>query len=662
MKKTARIQTKLLGFIIPMVLVAFVAIILISYFSSKNTIEEKTAKLLKSEGTTSANAIEAWANRNLGILDTAVDTMIKLNMTEPEILNYEGQYLETYSDFPNGIYISSDKGHVYDATGWEPDYNATESSWYKEGVTHEVMTFGEPYIDALTGGYIVTASRKIDSLDGNPAVAACDISLDILSEVVGEMEVEGNGDAFILDETSGVVLASHNAEIVGKSTGEIEDPFYSDILQTASSGEYRAGSYASNAGTYMVNMVKIKGTSWVIVVRALETEIYWDIRELGVVLATAGIIVIAAITIALIIIVRKIVIPIQELTDTIVAVTDGDFTKEVHVKGHDEVSVMAGSMKHFMETMRHTLGSIMHISSRIDVQAKGSNSISGELLDSASGQAEAMQQMRLNLEELVQSIGVIAENATTLAMVVSDTNEAGEEAIGNIEDTMKEAENGRTSMSSVTTSMNEMQLGMDTLEKSITDVGTAAEKINQITGTIRDIAEETNLLALNASIEAARAGDAGRGFAVVATQIKQLAETSGNAAGEISTLIDSVTELIHSTVQQSQQSVESIKESSEKVYAAADQFNNIYESIEGTSRIVNDMIAKVRQANDVASNMAAITEEQSASAEEIEATAINIQELADNVTQHSSNVKTGSTELADTASTLKEKISGFTIE
>ncbi len=645
-----------------MVLVSFVAIILISYFSSKNTIEEKTAKLLKSESTTSANAIEAWANRNLGILDTAVNTMEKLKMTEPEILNYEALYLETYSDFPNGIYISSDKGHVYDATGWEPDYNATESSWYQEGLAHEVMAFGEPYVDALTGGYVVTASCKIDSLDGNPAVAACDISLDILSEVVGEMEVEGDGDAFIIDSASGVVLASHNSEVVGKATSEISDKFYDEILKTAASGEYRDGSYASDDGTYMVSMTGIEGTSWVIVVRALESSVFGDIRELGIALATAGVIVIVAITIALIIIVRKIVVPIQELTDTIVAVTDGDFTKEVQVKGHDEVSVMAGSMKHFMETMRQTLGSIMHISNRIDVQAQGSNSISGELLDSASGQAEAMQQMRLNLEELVQSIGVIAENATTLAIVVSDTNEAGEQAIGNIEDTMKEAESGRSSMNSVTASMNEMQTGMDMLEKSITDVGTAAEKINQITGTIRDIAEETNLLALNASIEAARAGEAGRGFAVVATQIKQLAETSGNAAGEISALIDSVTELINSTVQQSQQSVESIKESSEMVYAAADQFNNIYESIESTNDIVNNMITKVRQANDVASNMAAITEEQSASAEEIEATAVSIQELANNVTEHSSNVKNESNELADTASTLKDKISGFTIE
>ena len=166
---------------------------------------------------------------------------------------------------------------------------------------------------------------------------------------------------------------------------------------------------------------------------------------------------------------------------------------------------------------------------------------------------------------------------------------------------------------------------------------------------------------MNASIEAARAGEAGKGFAVVATEIKNLAETSSHAAGEISELISSVTTLINSTVEQSQNSVVQIKESSQIVGVASEQFNNIFESIEKTNTIIHGMIDKVRNANDVASNMAAITEEQSASAEEIEATAINIQELANVVTENSANVKKDSNVLANTAESLKEEVSGFTI-
>ena len=363
----------------------------------------------------------------------------------------------------------------------------------------------------------------------------------------------------------------------------------------------------------------------------------------------------------LVLVIHRIVTPIHKLTDSIVSITDGDFTTEVDTKGNDEVAIMAGSLSRFLDVMRITLSSIINISDQIDDQAKGSNEVSGELHESANGQAEAMDQMRQNLEELVKSIGVIAENATSLAIIVADTDEAGAQAIDHINETMTEADEGRNSMESVNMSMEQMKKGLDLLEKSITDVGEAAIKIDEITATISGIAEETNLLALNASIEAARAGEAGKGFAVVATEIKNLAETSSHAAGEISELISSVTTLINSTVEQSQNSVVQIKESSQIVGVASEQFNNIFESIEKTNTIIHGMIDKVRNANDVASNMAAITEEQSASAEEIEATAINIQELANVVTENSANVKKDSNVLANTAESLKEEVSGFTI-
>lgn len=655
------IRAKLMVLTLPIIAIAFVLLIVIAFISSRSSIQEKTESLLESEGIASANSILAWENQNLGILNNAVSTIVNLDMSDAEILEYEKYYLETYEDFPNGIYITCANGDVLDASGWEPEGDITEGSWYQEGESHEVFAFGEPYIDGYTNEYVVTASCFISDLGGREAVAAADVNLLILSDTVKNLEVVGDGDAFILDGSSGIILAHRDDKIVGASVENLDDSFYSKIFNQITAGNTATGTYNSNDGTYMVSIQPIEGTEWYIIARALENKIYRDIYVLGMILIIVGIIVMVVLSGMFVIQINRITKPIQKLTDTIVAVTGGDFTADIEVTGNDEVTIMAKSMKQFLSVMRNTIGSIMKISDKIDSQARGSNLISGELHESANGQAEAMNQLKDNLEELVKSIGEIAENATVLANVVADTNEEGTRVLENFQVTMNEADTGRNSIQSVTTSMNEMQESMGVLENSITDVGAATVKIDEITSTIRNIAEQTNLLALNASIEAARAGEAGKGFAVVATEIKQLAETSGKAVDEISELISTVTGLVHETVERSQFSVKQLHTSADLVYTAANQFKIIYESIEATNDIVNRIINQINEVNDVATNMAAITEEQSASAEEIEATAISIQELANIVTNNSASVEKESTELAGTADILKEDISKFAI-
>ena len=655
------IRSKLLVSILPIAIFAFILVIAIAYISSKATLKDQTKSIFESQGNTCASTVTNWKNSILEDLDAAVNMMQNLKMNEESILNYEINYYRVYSDYPNGVYVCTAGGDVYDLSNTVSTDNLTEQTFYVEGLEHETMQFGTPYKDEASGSVISTVSRHSDNINGSEAVVCADIHLDTLYKRVSEIDMQYEGDAFILDADSGTILAHCNQELSGMTVSDIQDPFYSTLLANITAGKTNVDSIHSVDGQYLLTIQNIEGTNWYIVLRALESNVYARVNTLGITLIIVGFFMIAIIAGALIYVIGRITKPIQGLNKSIAAVTAGDFTTQVKVSGNDEVSIMAGSLNRFMEVMRQTLGSIRLISSEIDTQANTSNEISGDLHSSASGQAEAMTRLKDNLDDLIQSIQVIAENATNLACVVSDTNEAGLQAINYITTTMNEADTGKQNMLSITDSMNDMREGMETLEQSITDVGAAAVKINEISSTIRSIADETNLLALNASIEAARAGEAGRGFTVVATQIKKLAENSGEAADDITKLISSVTDQINSTVTRSHNSMEQINNNTEKVSMASSQFNTIFESIQNTNEIVRNIISKIHDANDVASNMAAITEEQSASASEIEATATNIQELANLVSTNSANVKTDSDHLAETATDLKSKISEFKI-
>ncbi len=178
---------------------------------------------------------------------------------------------------------------------------------------------------------------------------------------------------------------------------------------------------------------------------------------------------------------------------------------------------------------------------------------------------------------------------------------------------------------------------------------------------IAEIAEETNLLSLNASIEAARAGEAGKGFAVVATQIGKLAQTSSESATNISSLIEDVHRLIDEAVGQANASAESIEKNSELINVAVDTFDQIYTNIQASNDCIEEMIRNVEKVDDVATNVAAISEEQAASADEILATSQNMVEQANIITRNSEDVANNSHELASTSDTLTSHVQQFKI-
>lgn len=661
-KRRNGIKTKLIGTIVPVVIISIVAVMVVAFKNAQDSIITKTEALVQAEAQAGINEIQAWQDKNLAIMETITTTITDLKMEEEEILSYLGYNLERYEDYPNGMYITYEDDQVLDGAGWVPEGKATEGVWYTEGVHHESFLFGEPYMDTFVNEYVVTASKYLPAFDGRrDAVAAVDVSLRALTDTVSSMNIADAGDAFIVDGSTGMILAHKDAAMVGTMMKDASDSFYSEVMSDIEKGSQSAAEYVSADGTYITSILPIEKTNWYMVGRVSEEFILKDLQQMGRFMVFLA----AAIVLVMIILIERlvamIVTPINRLTRTIVTITQGDFTEDVKVKGKDEVAIMAAHMQQFLIVMRDMIGRMRDISDNLNIKASNSNSLSQELYKSAGSQSDSMEQMNTTVEELVRAITEIAENATSLAQIVSDTNDDGTAVMSTMQETRTAAEQGRKDMNHVNQAMGEIETSMVSLEESIQDVGTAAVKINEITNTIGEIAEETNLLALNATIEAARAGEAGRGFAVVASQIKKLAETSASAADEISQLIISVSELIRGTVSKSQNSMDEIKGSADLVNVAIENFNHIYESINNTNTIMEGMIVKIKEVDDVAASVAAITEEQSASAQEIEATTAEMTNLAAVVADNSKEVASDAGELTLASEDLKEQVSKFKI-
>lgn len=660
--KRGGIKGKMIAILLPSTIITLLAVIIVAYSMSRDSLLDKTRELVETGADAAVNDISGWLSECLSGMDTISYSITGQDMEQDQIRTYLKNIIGKDENYPDGVYIAFSDGTLIDGAGWNPEEDITQSDWFKSGKEREEFGFNAPYVDQLTGEYVVTASKKI-KIGNKDAAIACDIHLGRITEVIKDIKIAETGSAFVVDGDSGVILASQNTDVVGKIIDDKLDIYYQNVYKSIQDKKFNAATYDTSDGIkQMTSIRQIKGTNWFVVANVDEEDVISDLKKLERILYTIGAVAILVMCIIIERLISTMLKPVKKMTESIVNVTSGDFTEDIIVKGNDEIALMGKNMQNFIVTMRETIKKLASIANGLDIKANNSTVLAAELSESAGRESEAMEQLSRTVEELVNAISEIAENATSLAQIVSDTNHDGKSVVDNMSVTKGAAEEGRKDMDQVNEAMAKLENSMGTLGDSISEVGQAAVKIDEITTTISNIAEETNLLALNASIEAARAGDAGKGFAVVASEIKKLAETSASAAEEISQLINSVSSLINNTVEQSHDNMEGIKHSADLVNIACDTFEKIYDSINNTNSIVDSMIKKVKQVDDVATSVAAITEEQSASAEEIEATSEEITNLAKVVADNSSSVEGDATEVAEDARQLKEEISMFRAE
>ena len=661
--KKKSIKGYFLMILTPVITVSLILIIGINYLISHNIIVKLNEQSLMETSKASINEINSWYNNIITELNSIKRTLDQLPLTIEQEEAYVKTTYEINDYMPAGVYIGDQNNGYIDAGDWIPDkdYIVTEREWYIEGLKHNELNFGSPYIDKSTGEYVISASVKLNDANKDKVMAA-DISLRDTSNMIADMNLGVGGKAFIVETTNYAILAHYDEQLVATTLkDESQSQLYKNIYSEIASGRLGLFTIRDENAKYIVNVEKVTNENWLMVSYIPEKEILIPLKQLQYKSIALAIVVMIVVLILLERMIHFMANSIRNLTKVVVKITEGDFTVQVNDLKNNEIGIMSNGIKQFISKMRQIINTSMDITKELNYQSETNIEIAQVLSKSANEQSCAMTELNTAVEELSKSVYEIADNATVLAHLVTNTKEAGEESRQTIEEVVNVSDQGKQSMEQVNRSMEDITKAIQHLVEVVTKVEVEMVNINGIINIIGQIADETNLLALNASIEAARSGEAGKGFAVVANQIGKLAESSTDAVEDIARIINEVNYLVKDTKTKTEESVEAIKESEQVVRITNTRFDKIYEMINTVRQVVEGIIIEVNQVDEVASNLVAISQEQAASGEEIAEASEKLLDSAEQVKGYSKQVEEEARVLEETAHKISDNMSYFKI-
>ncbi len=656
--KQRKIKNKLIFMLLPVVIVTIIVLTVISGILSRQSMTSMATAQLDSSISNQGDNIEAWLNENLENFSSVKQVIESTKPDEAGLQAILNSYYGYNKYCQDGVYVATATGQFFKANGSDKKVsNPSQETWYQQGMTSVNMNYGTSYTNE-EGVAVISASGILNDGSGELKIIAADLTLDQISIIVNSGVKMDSATSFLIDASDNTILAHRDSSRIS-TTLTTED---SDKLMAAVAEKLAERNYDTVAlEGYEVAFKEIQGTDWVLVSYVADSVILKDVIMLTNILFIIGAIAVIIIVVLINVLVSKVIAPLGHITKNITDMSAGDFTIEVKNESNDEIGLMGTKVSEFVDSMRDMLTSINRESEKLQEQSDNSDRVSKDMFEASRSQSDAMQNLNNTVDQLAVAVNEIAENATTLAMVVSDTRENSNQANESMKETVEISKKGRADMEQLSVAMQGIKAGNDELVNKINAVGKASEEITKIVGLIAEIADETNLLSLNASIEAARAGEAGKGFAVVASEIGKLAQNSAASADNISRLIDDVQKAISTVVAQAESSAENIEANSQLIETAVDTFDHIYQNIEKSNGLIDLMIQDVQKVDDVASNVAAISEEQAASADEILETSHHMVEQANSITASSQEVADNSHELANTSETLTAYVQQFKI-
>ncbi|HHG3320321.1 methyl-accepting chemotaxis protein [Vibrio parahaemolyticus] len=520
----------------------------------------------------------------------------------------------------NGFVIENDDG--WDAG---PDYDPRQRPWFIAAKNKGDLVVTDPYVDASSKNVIISVGTPVKQNGQFLAGMFYDLELTTLSDLVNQVNLFDAGYLFLVTD-DGTTIAHPQS----KYNGEKRNSYLPQVDLNKATQHIEVDN-----NPYMVSLTHIPSENWYVGAIIDETAAYSVVGELRNSAIIYSIIAVLASVIALTLLIRTLMRPLDTLNTAIkdVASGKGDLTQRLETDTDQEFSELAKNFNTFMENLQQQIIESKSISDQIltgtQITAEGARDSAGAI----QTQLQELEQLATAMHEMSVTATEVANNAQGAASAAKEADQATIE--------------GSSVVSESTQTINMLSDSIDLAVEEVQVLESATANIETILKVINDIADQTNLLALNAAIEAARAGESGRGFAVVADEVRTLAQRTQESTTEIRSMIEQLQSGASSVASAMHQSKGSAVEAVEKADLANDALQRIRDAIQR----ISDMNLQIASA----------AEEQSLVAEEINNNTVNIKDLSTQVADSANRTNEAMQSQHDNVRKQDEILNRFTV-
>jgi len=508
---------------------------------------------------------------------------------------------------------------------------------------------GQTYISNVqvsksTGQRITTLAAPVVDSDGKiVGMVQRNYDLEDLHDIIATQVTEDRQEIVIVDDNGDVV--AHSTHSIDPSSPESQagNPFYTDSRGTVTQGTY-ISVWAGE--TWYISWEKLPESGWVIASCQLYSVALAYVNEMIVILLAMGIIFVVLAALVAIWQSGSIVKPVKVIDEALGALADGQFKSIKNFKTKpDELGNMIQNTNAVIDKLEGIVASIKSVSGNVDASSTELADMANQISQTAEDVANAIQDIARGATIQADEVQMSSTNVDTISDAVSHVQQSTS-SLEELAERMKDAsQTSSQSLSNLQQSSNGMTAMIENIAETIKATQDAVNSINERVESISSIATQTNLLSLNASIEAARAGDAGRGFAVVAEEIGKLATESATMADGIRTEMDKLLSQSKAAVT----AAENVKNGNEEQQVALGEtltsVQGMIEDVESTVKEVQqisvgakqcgeakDVVAEsMEKLSEISEENAAASEETGASMEELSATVTTLATAAGNL-------------------------------